>query len=352
MKPCKNFIKLFVIIFLFLFNKYTYAQDVGTSVANLSQDIATSYLAPISLGYGTSMNSGWVTKIPLGNKVSFDIEVGFVFMGAFMGNTDKTFSKPAKIRLSTKEADILTQQYNNNPPLKNAIMKSLTSDYVNVLAHGPTITGSIRDSLKVDFSGRYVNVSGYNYYVPGKTLVYPVVGILDDVKFLILFTPQMTVGTLMGTHLTLRYIPNFMFGQANLNSTYYFGVGLQHNPFAWFKGKVPFEMSVAGSYQRLNVENVVRTHEFRTGLYFGKTFGKKLINFNIYAGANYEYSKIYVDYNYTREGYTVPISFTMMGENKFRGTIGCGVKLIAIGFNADVNIAKMSAISFGIRAGF
>ena len=62
------------------------------------------------------------------------------------------------------------------------------------------------------------------------------------------------------------------------------------------KKKPKFDVSFGFYYQHLNVQDILKTNDYHFGIYAGKTWGKRLLNFNLYAGVSYERSDINITY--------------------------------------------------------
>lgn len=119
--------------------------------------------------------------------------------------------------------------------------------------------------------------------------------------------PQLVIGSLYGTELLVRYIPEINLGSM-IGDFGFWGLGINHNLtnylFSHLPGKSPFDGTLQLIYQSTQLENTVGVTNAKLKaeaemLNFNLHLSKNLGNyFNVYAGASYEKINIQTSYKY------------------------------------------------------
>ena len=350
-----NLLLLFTIIFAF--NSFT-QENLQTTLQKLSKDAAIVYVNPTVSAFGSDLNSGWVHRVPKASIFGIDIEFGIVAMGTFFGNNNKTFSTSGTFRFSRAEAQKIVLGINPNMPqsIQDNLINQIVTQDINVGISGPTIVGSRKDSVKIAIQKLTVSNGNQTYVLDGKSVAIPVTGYLEEIPALPLFAPQLTIGTLYGSSISIRYVPSMKLSDKFGNFSY-FGIGVQHNPAMWLPFPLPLEVSIGLFTQTMKLGDVFQSSATTFGIFGSKTFGPGAFNVTPYVGFSYESSSSDVSYDYNIEiavpgvtgTVTTPqhISFNLVGENSARMIIGAAFKLGFVSLNVDYNIAKYSAVSAG-----
>ncbi len=166
---------------------------------------------------------------------------------------------------------------------------------------------------------------------------------------------ELTVGTVYGTNVALRWFPDMDI--QSLGKFSYFGFGIIHNPGVWFPNPLPLDLTVGFFTQKLKVGTIFESTATQFGVYAAKTFGI-FISITPYVGLTTETSKTTVSYDYTSNqtlnGVPVKahISVDMDGENSSSAVIGFNLHLGFVNINADYKLAKTKTASAGISFGF
>ncbi|MCX7875180.1 MAG: hypothetical protein N2321_03315, partial [Melioribacteraceae bacterium] len=267
---------------------------------------------------------------------------------------NKTFATSGKFFFTPAQADQILQSsgVSITNPLYNTIKNDLTKTEQNVNFSGPTIAGSKNDYLKIVFPAK--QVQGVNLATT-TFLVKEVKGILDEIPIFPTVAPQLTVGTVMGTNVSFRYLPDVEL--KDLGKFSFFGVGAVHNIGTWFPNPLPVDLGVGYFTQKMKVGDIFESSASQFGLYVSKTFGI-IISFTPYAGIVSEQSKTNVSYDYqsneTINGVPVPktkIKFELEGENKTGILVGFKIHLAAININVDYKMSKTKTASAGVSLG-
>ena len=337
----------------------TQDEDEGLeeTMGKLAQDAARAYISPIVSGFGANQNSGWFHRAPWATMFGFDLEFGLVAMGTAMEDTHRRFSSDGAFRFNYDQADQLAQQAAQQggiPQAQADIRNAIMGQDFGVNFYGPTIVGSKAESLQIGFPGKTINVNGTDYLLGSQNFVLPVTGLMEDAKFVPLATPQLTIGTILGSQFTFRYLPDVEI-DAKIGKFKYFGFGIQHNPMVWFGGEdaLPFELSVGYFTQNLKIGSLMDASATSFGVNTSIRLGWGFLNITPYAGFMIENSKIIWAYEYSIE--TSPginemqrITFEAEGENSSRIVLGASIKILLINVNVDINLAKYNTLSAGV----
>ncbi len=345
------------------------AEQWETTVSRLQPALAKAYVSSVPSGMGANLNTGWYRKPPSPTKLDFNIRGGVVAMATLVGGGKKTLNIASALTFDTASAQHIAQRLDttgmgpNAGSIRDSLISVLLRDESNVQFRGPTILGSNRDTIRIYYTARSVVVptsSGSdtvnigNDTVPvlgGTGLLGNLPGLMSRLQAIPLFIPQLTLGTVMGTSLTLRWLPETQTLE-ELGTVKIFGIGILHNPAIWFENKIPVDFTVGYFNQKLEVGNLMVAKSWATSLNVSKTFGKTFIGVTPYGGIQYEQTTMNFTYDYRdRDGNVAPVKFTVEGENTLRATVGLNVRVLAINLNADLGIAKYPVGSFGVMIG-
>jgi len=338
------------------------AQDrtLEETLQMLSGDAAGSYLKPISSAFGSNLNGGWFHRAPKPVKFGLNFEVGVVAMGSVFPTSAQSFDTNGKFRFRQAEAEDMVANIALPQNSKDALVEAIISKDFTVGIKGATIIGESTNHLKVYFPEQDVTfvdpntsqtvtqtVAAYTYELP-----FGGFGDLAAVNVLPLVSPQLTIGTVMGTQVTLRFLPSVQLND-DLGEFKYLGFGIQHNPGAWLA--IPLPVDLAGSFyhQTLTIGELFESNTNSFGLNASKQFGFRMLNVTPYAGFMLEQSVMTVTYDLVTDSpgggqTTVPVKFDLTGENKSRLTLGLNLRLLLMNLNVDYNIGKYNSVTAGL----
>lgn len=333
------------------------AQTLEETLGALSADAAKAYVSPIVSGFGANLNSGWVHRAPKAKFLGFDLEFGIVAMGTLFGDDNKTFSSSGVFKFSKAQAEAIAKKNSvlaSNPIALNEVVTQIMAQEFNVGITGPTVIGAATDSIKLAFAAKTFTTSIGSQTVPGQDITLPVTGYLEDLSALPLAAPQLTFGTVYGTQVSLRYLPDVEINK-DLGKFKYSGFGIQHNPGVWFPNPLPLEVAVGFFTQTMEVGTIFKSSASTFGVFASRQFGPGALNITPYAGFWMESSKIEVAYDFILEDtpvpgskQTIPVSFEVEGENTTRFTVGASIKLAIINLSVDYSLAKYNTVSGGL----
>ncbi len=352
----KKYLLIFLLIPIFLISNL-YADDLEETLEELSKDAAKSYVNPIVSAFGSNLNGGWYHKAPKSKIFGIDFEIGVVFMGTLFDSENKTFSTEGSFRFNRSQAEELTEDLPT--AIQDSVINAIITQDFEVGIYGPTIVGDKKDSVRIEFYSEdvtYNSPSGdtATVNVPGKVIPLPVKGLLGEIPALPLFAPQLSVGTVFGTQVVLRYVPTTKI--ENLGEFNYFGFGIQHNPKVWLPIPIPVDISASFFTQSMKIGNIATANATAFGLNVSKTIGFKMLNITPYGGYMYENSSMEFTYNYfidtpTQNNVPQEINFTSDGENESRITAGLSLRLGVLNLNVDYNMAKYNSVTAGVGFG-
>lgn len=341
--------------------QYAQSQSFQEALENLGRDVAVAYVKPIVSGFGADLNSGWMYRAPQPAKLGFDLDFGLVVMGAFMPDNAKRVNESAQFQFEPSVVDQITSSIADNA-IRTSVRSHFYNNPITVTVSGATIVGAKTDSLKAVFTGGIYTVatnSGtYTVNLNPVDITLPVGGLLEDVPLVPFLAPQLSVGTVYGTKIAIRYVPDIELDK-KIGTFKYFGFGIQHNPFMWIPvSEPPLDVSLGFFTQTMKVGSILETKATMFGVQASKTYGPGALNITPYAGFSFESSSTTVSYTFDApdpnpsapSGSTIPtpISFTLDGENSTRLTLGVSFKLAIIKLNADYNISKFNTVAAGL----
>ncbi len=337
-----------IIVFGLIFTSYTKAQSLDASLSGLADVAAKPYLKTVINSFGSNLNSGWVSQFPSTTKLDFHLDLKITATGSFFSDDKKTFSQSGNVILSNSLIDLVLQGAGLQPGTQNynSYKTALQNNPVNVNFSGPTIVGSKDDHVKLLLPSQAIGNTGY--IIPQTTVNTEAKGLMGNLPAVPTATAQLTVGTVFGTNVAVRYLPEINI--QDMGKLTFWGVGIIHNIGVWFPNPLPVDISVGYFYQKLKLGSILETDASQIGAYVSKSVSI----LTVYGGITTETSSTSVNYTYqtnsTANGST--ITFKMDAENTAGAVVGFNLNLAIININADYKFAKTSTASAGISFGF
>lgn len=350
--------------------------DLQKVLNQLAGPAVEGYVNPIAQGLNTNFNGGLFHKSPQAKLFGIDLELGLVVMGTPYADDDKSFSNAGKFTFNKSQADNIANSI--NPATGNAsldaqiratISTELQKTVTDITISGPTAIGSAYKagdpstevSLEVKTPSITVNVGGSDrtYSLAGKKVSTGFGGIeaLQKLSMIPFAAPQLTLGTVLGTQVTVRYLPKYKVADLG-GELSWTGFGIQHN-LGYFL-PIPI-VDVAASYytQTLKIDPLFEMKGTAFGLNVSKQFGFGFLNATPYAGFMLENSKFTVHYTAPASsfdpalGVAPPsVNVEIEGKNKSRAVVGLSLRLFVININADYNIGKYKSFTGGVFFAF
>lgn len=348
--------------------------EMEETLKQLTQQAASGYLAPIITPIGIDLNGGWFHKAPPAKMFGLSLEFGLVGMATTIpDDVNRTFSvTDTTFSFGDQQAwDLVTAIGIGDTAVEQALFDQITDQNFTVSIHGPNIMGASDDDIEIDFSGADVTFTDPNTLLPRTetlgagtwALGVGGLGFLEDLSIVPLAAPQLSIGTVLGTRATIRYIPTInlssipgasLFLDEGFGEISYFGFGLQHNPGVFLPTPLPLDVAVAFYTQTFKIgEDFLKVKTTAFGVNASKKLGIGPINITPYAGFMLEKSTIDIAYVYEIESLLgapqeIDIDLHFEGENKSRITLGVSVKLLLFNINADYNIGKYNSYTVGL----
>lgn len=271
--------------------------DIDELLSRYGGENGKGYIEPLVTGFGAGLNSGLYNSASVKRfGVRFQFETRFMLLP--FSDAQKTFKA-----------------------------KTAGHFYPPAEADAPTVVG--------DGEGAVVTGSGgTKYHFPG--------GLEIDGLFLV--CPQVTVGSFFGTESTIRFVALPLgedFGTMTL-----WGVGAKHS-LSQYIPLSPVDLAVGTFYQKFTLGDIMRASLI--SIYV--TAGKSLPLITFYGGLGYENCKMHVEYTFEMEEDDEQIVFDLEGKNRFRTTLGVGVRLFVVNINADLSLGRQTVVSVGLGAG-
>jgi hypothetical protein len=347
----------------------TNGDDLKEFLEGLSMDAASKYVAPIVSAFGSNLNGGWFHKAPSAKIFGLNIEVGLVGMATFYPEDPEylSFETMGDFQFSASQASDLVTGISLDPALEayrtqieNDLIDAITGREIHVGISGATVIGDPEDYIEIEYGGEDIVIDNPLYGAPGEpqtislavpsdVITLPIGGFepISKLSFLPLAAPQLSVGTILGTRATFRYLPSITIDE-DLGAFKYFGFGIQHNPGVFFPTPLPIDIAVGFFTQTLEVGTLFKAKTTAFGLNASKRLGIGPINITPYAGYMLEKSNIDITYNFMVDDQEIDVAFKLEGENKSRLILGLSLRLLILNFNADYNIGKYNSVTVGV----
>ena len=344
-------------------------EDLKEFIEGLSMDAASKYVAPIVSALGSNLNGGWFHKAPSAKIFGFNVEIGLVGMATFYpkGEEYLSFETSGDFQFSANQAADIVASIPLDPELEpfrlqieNALINAITGRGISVGISGATIIGDPEDYIEIDYSAEDIVIDNPLFGLPGEdetitlrvpsdVITLPIGGfeLISDLSFLPLAAPQLSLGTVLGTRVTFRYLPSITLDE-ELGKFKYFGFGIQHNPGVLLPTPLPFDVGVGFFTQTIEIGTLFKAKTTAYGLNVSKKLGVGPISITPYAGFMLEKSTIDITYDFIVDNEQINIAFELEGENRSRLTLGLSLRLLMLNFNADYNIGTYNSVTVGI----
>jgi hypothetical protein len=327
------------------------AQSIEKAVAKMGENGAKAYFKPLVTGFGANLNAGWSHNPPEAVKYAFHVKAGMATMGASM-NGAKTMNVTTRMPFDSSISRVLIDNSSANPAQRDSLIRRLSERNNFVTIQGPTVIGAKETNVSIIFGGLTLatGAPGDSVFIPLDTVsIANVAGLLDGLTSLTLFAPQISLGTVYGTNLTLRWLPEYE-SREEIGPITVFGIGLQHNPAVWLNKPIPVNVTVGASYQTLE-GSFFKATAYATGINVAKTYGYAFASATPFAGVQYENTSVDLEYDLVALNNTRHIKTTITGDNTYRLTAGLNVRLLAINITGDINYAQSPSYSLGFMIG-
>lgn len=344
----------------------------------LGNSAAQGYLKPIVSTLGADMNQGWFREAPKPELWGIDVSAKVVVVGAFFNKDAETFSTSTTSSIDPQTAELIASQVatqigltaatgtTHADTMQNAARAAAIAQVKGQIVgkefamsiSGPTIIGSDKDEITYNISGGSVVVPregkpDTTIALQGQSakLGFGGAGLSGFVPGVPALFPQITIGTVAGTQVAIRYAPS-------VGDFSFFGIGINHNPGFWTESaQLPLGInsSVAIAYSSLKYGDFMEFSAWNASLLASRRFGWRFLHLTPYVGLGVEGSSLKVSYETSFigvDGKPLQVEFESEGENLFHATLGSKIRLGVIDLSADYTFAKYSAMSVAFGLGF
>lgn len=287
-----------LVVALFAALSPLHAQDLEDYVSKYTSENGKGYLQPLADAFGANINSGLYHGARI-STIGLHIYLGVETMTALIADNQKVFTAKTEAPFSPEST-----------------------------AETPTIFGSTTGTSVTGTGGTVFNFPG---------------GL--DLSKVPIAVPQVTVGSILGTDATLRFIEvtiNDNFGKVKL-----FGFGVRHSLSQYLKN-FPIDLAAGFFIQKFEVGDIVEAN----AKYFGLQGSYSTGILTFYGGAGLESASLDISYNFESDsGSATTIAFDLDADNSVRFTAGVALNLAVLQLHADYNFASQNVVALGLGFG-
>lgn len=348
-----------------------FAQDeLNRNLSSLGKSAALQYMGPMATGWAAGLSSGWNMRGAMRDSLTFQWGLSGVLMRASSADAQQTFSVQSDFRLNQAQAGVLVKSSGaldqiTDPVQKEmilqAVQRQLSAKAQKIQISGPTIMGSTDSTVQLRWKGGRVALDSTlaKYYGKDSVDLQDAHMNLDGVKGYLgdygawVMAPQLRLGTIQGSSVVLRVLPQMEIEKFGFIS--YYGIQVEHNISRYFP-KLPVDLVVAVNAQRLRADEYFKLYSYQGGLWCSKTWGGRLANVQPYMGVSVESSEMQVAFDVplidslgNESKQKQHVSMDLSGENLFRGTLGLTARLLVVDLNVEYALAKRSVLA--VQAG-
>lgn len=316
--------------------------DLSQALQFLGNEYASLYVQPVTDAFGSGMNAGLFRTAEVSGGIIPGVKIyaGVMISGALMGSSQSSFIPP--------QGEIITA------PDGRELRISIEGIDRVPAAFGDTETPEGQLVVTDVATGQEIVRSG-DLLPPG----------LVDTPVAPLIMPQIGIGSVFGTDVQLRYLPETRiksYGTVGL-----FGLAVRHKVSRYLPAS-PVDISIQGSWNQLSLQNrsavtsgtealsdVLDASGWALNAHVSKTL--PLLPVTFYGGLQYE--SFSVEYSYvfdpdaagfggTDQIEPIPVTLSQDATNQFRGIAGVSLTMAIINFNIDYALSANDAVTVGL----
>ena len=338
------------IFFLLLITaQVNFSQSIEETLSNISSGAVLKYAEPVIDAFGSSMNSGWFTGLPVSEN-GFHAKFRFVGVGSFFSDDLRRFNYVGELRFTSEQVDEIMTSSGYNPNNYPEIKDEILSKSWDVNFNGPTITGDINEHLMVEFPETVIQGQTINSYTLELT---DVKGYLDGIDLLPSPALQLDLGSVAGTGVSLRYFRGINLRDLGIVNVW--GGGLTHNVNYWFAEKLPVEIGLGYYFQSFKVGDIFENTASQYGIFVSKKVGAR-IGIEPYFGLTFETSRSEINYKYQFDSPAGPQELALhidySGDKSVNFMLGASVNFSIFILNFDYKFGGTSTGTAGVGFGF
>jgi hypothetical protein len=274
--------------------------DLENALEQFGVESVTGYIQPMADLFGANMNAGFYHSAAI-PTAGLTLSIELIGMGSVVSDDHK--------------------KYTANAP---AGFSPATFQTATIFGEkGATISHTVDPTIKYSGSDGIIDAS-----------LFP------------LAVPQLRVGSIYGTELTVRLIGTPSIDNDAFPSTTLFGIGARHS-VSQYMPVAPLDIAVGLFYSSFTVGDII---DFK-GLSIGAQASKSFSVLSLYGGVAWEQSTMDLVYTSTVPG-VGNVNIELDGDNSFRFTVGAGLSIAILHIFADANFGSITNFSGGIGVGF
>ena len=311
------------------------SQEFTREISQFIGTNARQFLQPVADGFMANVNAG-MSRVPADS--SFRVAVQFVFVGAMMSDEQKTFT-------SAPFNETVEFQYNGVQFLGDLEVPSILLPTAVGMSKSVTFTGHLK---RIRPKGLPYVPGPYDFISRDATVT---MGGSGDISMIPLFAPQLTVGSLAGTELTIRYLPTISVG--GVGHVGAFGIGIRHDVGRYFLSSI--EITAQANFQSLHMQGTTSGAHFTLDassvglqLQADKVFGSGSFKVDPYILFGVESASSDIGYAFA-DPYLGNQSLTFESGPQTRFAIGAQVRMFLVSISGEYNAALVNG--FGLSAG-
>ncbi len=338
-----------LVIILFFLAMPAQGQDLNETLSQVGEAYARAYVSPLAEALGADLNTGLFHTAGVSKRVfGINVYFGIKASAALLDNSHKSFNLV----------------YQGNVPLDVELAgQTITMDVPATFTvdNAPTIFGESQTgfaTVSVDHDTT-LSTLGLNLPVSFDSTLTPreTIGGLLQTSVAPFVVPQIGLGTVFGTDIMIRWLPQIKV--TDVGALELFGFGVRHNLNQYIPA-LPLDLSIQAAWQRIRAEDdlgaeVMDANTFAVNLALSKRIGV----LTVYGGLQTERSDISFSYIFdvndvdpTIDADPIDVDFTLSSVGKTRGIFGLGLKLGPVVWNADVSVGQFTVVSAGFGFAF
>lgn len=302
------------------------AQDLGGELKGLGEVYADGYVQPLTDAMGSDLNGGLFRTADVGNGflpgLPFDVYLGVGVSGALLQDSNEQFVFEGET-ITVSEGGV-TQEVNVSATPDNQV---------------PTVFGDTNPDGQLRFENQ----------ATGEVSEQPIPPALVNTSIAPLPVPQLGLGSIAGTDVQVRYLPETDI--SDYGSVELTGVAVRHDLDQWVPAPLPFNLAAQGSWNQISIDDsdnseVMDASGWAVNVQASK--GVPALPLVLYGGLQYE--RFDVDYNYTFEGPnggTNEISLSQDATTSTRGLAGLSLTLAIVRINVDYAVTNGNNVVTG-----
>ena len=339
----------FLVLAFLLISLPARAQDLNETLSQVGEAYARAYVDPFAEILGAHMNTGLFHTAGVSKKVfGVDVYIGVKASLVPISNEHRAFDLTYEGTVPL-DVDFAGQTITLDVPATFTVEGAPSLFGVD---EDGMATVSVNHDTTFSTLGLTLPVSFDSTLTPRETIP----GVLPTT--LVPFgVPQIGLGTVFGTDIMVRWLPQIT--APDVGSVELFGFGVRHNLNQYIP-LLPLDVSIQAAWQRILVEDhlnakVLDANTFAVNVALSKRIGV----LTVYGGLQSERSDMAFSYLFDVENFEenieadpIDVNFTLSDKNRTRGIFGLGLKLGPVVWNADVSVGSLVVYSAGFGFAF